>query len=474
MALFGLVVPLACRLTRSLWGRADKRRHLWQLVTRPSYLLRTLRARRAEVLIRWHRAGRVSAARAESLNASPLRFSLHMPLSILPVGLHRMLTDASFAREKLRYIFVRPIVLYFRADARQQWMRDMVEQGRKHHMLTDDDADEILSRMDEPYIQKYLQSLAVHVCTLPVTQVVSVAVAWIYVATHPEMTTQQAAAAVAGILVAFQITPLSPGSLVRGLYVLYLVIRERNFKDYNIAVFLGFFKYIGYLAFPIQMAYRYPVLARFMASHWATGAVHVVPVFGERGALLEHTVFDLFYNHPLTLRRLLYHRAERRKDLPPRTVHVPAVSAMAGSAMVGAVGAFFHLARAVPQVVDLWPVALPAALVTGWLAARWAGGLRMGRRIILGTMGGLLAGLVVVAAMIYLGGLRELVGLAIWTTFTFAVFATVGAIAAEIHFPRREWQRYDLQEGLPAEVVDAPAGAERTCPPEGEPVGHPR
>jgi len=51
------------------------------------------------------------------------------------------------------------------------------------------------------------------------------------------------------------------------------------------------------------MTYRYPALARFMAAHWATDAVHIVPVFGERGALLEHWVFCLFYNWPLTIRR---------------------------------------------------------------------------------------------------------------------------------------------------------------------------
>ena len=100
---------------------------------------------------------------------------------------------------------------------------------------------------------------------VPVTQIVSLAVAWIYVAMHPEMPRTEAYAGAAAILVLFQITPISPGSLVRGLYVLYLVIKERNFKDYNIAFTLSFFKYIGYLAFPIQMAYRYPDLARFMA-----------------------------------------------------------------------------------------------------------------------------------------------------------------------------------------------------------------
>ena len=57
-------------------------------------------------------------------------------------------------------------------------------------------------------------------------------------------------------------------------------------------------KYIGYLAFPLQMTTTYPHLARFMASRWATNMVHVIPVFGEKGALLEHWIFDSFFNRP--------------------------------------------------------------------------------------------------------------------------------------------------------------------------------
>jgi len=61
---------------------------------------------------------------------------------------------------------------------------------------------------------------------------------------------------------------------------------------------VSFLKYVGYLAFPLQMTTTYPHLARFMASRWATGMVHVIPVFGEKGALLEHWIFDLFFNQP--------------------------------------------------------------------------------------------------------------------------------------------------------------------------------
>ncbi len=196
----------------------------------------------------------------------------------------------------------------------------------------------------DPFIQKYLKSLAVHVCTLPVTQVVSVLVAIIYVLMHPDMPRGKAYGIGLGIIALFQVLPLSPGSLVRGFYVVYLVVKERNFKDYNIAVFLGFFKYIGYLAFPIQMTYRYPALARFMAAHWATDAVHIVPVFGERGALLEHGVFTLFYNRPLTIRRRMKKRGEMRALLPPRYWHI-VLCAIAGAGIFGMADAFLPQIR---------------------------------------------------------------------------------------------------------------------------------
>jgi hypothetical protein len=102
---------------------------------------------------------------------------------------------------------------------------------------------------------------------------------------------------------------------MRGLYVLYVVIRELNLKDYNLALFLAFFKYVGYLSFPIQMTYRYPTLARFIAGFWATRTVRFVPVFGESGALLEHRVFTLFYNLPLSIRRKLYRERSQNEVL---------------------------------------------------------------------------------------------------------------------------------------------------------------
>ena len=165
--------------------------------------------------------------------------------------------------------------------------------------------------------------------TAPVTQLVAGIHIYIYNTHHPELSGAEKTAISIAIAAMYQLVPISPGSFCRGLYTTCLAIYERNFKDYNIALFLSYFKYVGYLAFPIQMTYHYPAMARFMAAHWATDAVHIVPVFGERGALFEHWIFCLFYNWPLTIRRRMKRISELRADLAVRLWHIPVTSVVA-------------------------------------------------------------------------------------------------------------------------------------------------
>ncbi len=436
------LAPLLTPLVRKVWGRTDYRRHYRKMMTSLRYFLRAGRARIMEALIRWHRAGRISEAKALKISGGLWRYGLHLPLSILPPGLHRFLTDGSYFKQKLIFIFVRPLRLYFNAAAREQWLRDMIAQGNQNGMLTDMEASRIISQIKEPFIQKYLKSLAVHVCTLPVTQIVSVTLAIIYVKLHPELSWQQASVHVGLILGLFQVTPISPGSLVRGLYTTILVLRERNYRDYNIAFWMSFFKYVGYLAFPIQMAYRYPDLARFMAGHWATGAVHIVPVFGEKGAWLEHFVFDAFYNFPLTIRRRMQRRQEFRKALKPRYGHTPLV-VVAGTALLALLDfAYFKVAGKAPALKDVWWLALWAPFFASALVSRMAGGVRLGRRIMLGLFGGGIMGFLYVLAKAFLPPLYTTVNSAartlgqltiksVWHIFLFTLVAVIGAIVAE-------------------------------------------
>jgi len=435
-ALIGLIPLLGVPVQR-VFGQTDWRKHYQKMLTSWDYLRRAFRGRAIEKTIVWHRAGRIDGDGAIRVAESGWCFMEHLTLSILPVGLHRLLTDWEYAKERLHYLFVRPIRLYFNSELREQWLRDMVTEGQQKNILSDEDADIIISQVSEPFIQKYLKSLAVHICTLPVTQIVSVLVALIYVAMHPEMPRAQAWGIGLGIIALFQVVPISPGSLVRGFYVLYLVIREKNFKDYNIAVFLGFFKYIGYLAFPIQMAYRYPVLARFMAGHWANESVHIIPVFGESGALLEHWVFCLFYNWPLTIRRRIQKRVKLRTSMEKRYWHI-GLCAVAAAWIFGIADfAYYRSVGDLPDLKAIWWLSVLVPLVCGAVVTLGCGGATLGKRFVSATVCGVAVAVfyTVLSAMLgHSGGITaaKIVASCMWRIFVFSLFSLLGVIITEL------------------------------------------
>jgi hypothetical protein len=436
-------IPFAGTMFRRLWGRACWRQHYRAILSSGSYAGRAIRASLLERVIVWHRSGRINDAKALKAVRSTRWSVLHLPLSLLPAGLHRFLSEWEYTKDRLQYVFARPVRLYFNAGLREEWLREMVADGIEGHLLTTEDANAILSHLDEPFIQKYLKSLAVHICTLPVTQIVSFSIALAYVLMHPDMPRAQAYGVGLGIIALFQVIPVSPGSLARGLYVVYLVVRERNFRDYNIAVFLGFFKYIGYLAFPIQMTYRYTALARFMAAHWATGAVHAVPVFGESGALLEHKVFTLFYNVPLTVRRKMNLRARLRSAIAPRYWHIPACSCALAALLALVEYAFLRTAGRFPSLSDVWWAMAPLPLVCGAAVTLAAGGARLPKRFLGGVACGTIAGVLSAAAATviqYQGGFVASAFAVhfVWRAFIFSLGSAAGVLLTEVMLPDPE------------------------------------
>ncbi len=433
------LLPFVGRAIVKTWGEANYRRHYGSLLTNAGYLRRAFKGKMLERVIVWHRAGRIDQHKAPKVASSGLSFFGNTVASFLPLGIHKCLTDTAYLKARLYHLTIRPIRLYFDAELREEWLRDMVSDGQKKRIISQDDADTILSRIKEPFIQKYLKSLAVHVCTVPVTQVVSVLVAIAYVLLHPEMPRAQSWAIGVGIIALFQVVPISPGSLVRGFYVVYLVVRERNFKDYNIAVFLGFFKYVGYLAFPIQMAYRYPTLARFMAAHWATEAVHIVPVFGENGALLEHKVFTWFYNVPLTLRGRMRRRAEDQSNSPSRIWHVIPLAAIGASALISTQYYYGQRIGHVPTLAEIWWAMLMLPLLCGSIATLSAGGATLGRRLIGATLCGVFTGVFFSLTAFGIAGWVstpvEIVAGTVWVVFILSVLSPIGALVTELVLP---------------------------------------
>ncbi|MGZ5554967.1 MAG: hypothetical protein ACXW3H_04360, partial [Candidatus Aminicenantales bacterium] len=409
------------------------------------YFRRAFRGHVAEALVGWHRSGRVSEERALAIAEKPWLYIVNRPLAFLPAGFHRFLTDKAYFKERLYLMFVKPVQLYFKPAVREKWLKDMVEEGRKNRMLSDEDAKGILAQIDEPYIQKYLKSLAVHMATLFLSETVFLTIAVVYILGHPEFGWAEATARAALIIGAFNLLPVSPGSLVRGIYVIGLCIKEKNIRDYRLALPVSFFKIIGYLAFPLQMAYRFPELARFMAGHWATEAVHIVPVFGERGAWLEHAVFDGFYNYPLSLGIRIKKRDELAAANRPRWWAIP-LAALIGSGLVTLVDLLFvRSAGRVPVLKDVWWAVFFAPIAAGFLASLWSRRNKMGKRLVAGIASGALVGLCYGLVNTFLApafpGLAATAGTAavdgapalgiLWKTFIFALLAIPGAFLAE-------------------------------------------
>ena len=301
------VVPLLGRAALKLWGRAATRRHLGLCLTSFGYLWRAWRGSRIETLVIWHRRGRVCDGRAFGLVHRPVRYWLQrILLGWLPPTWHRFLMEPAYARARIRET-VGFAVRFLRVPSfREEWLLEQVGLGCREGMLTETEARTVSAQIKDPYIQKYLRCLAVHICTVPITQVVMVLVgsavaAYYLVYGGLGWVESVSYGTAAGALI--QLSPISPGSIARGLFVLYLMVRERDVRNYYIAAPVSFLHVVGYLAFPLQMVKHDPALARFMAGRWAKSVVHVIPVFGERGGLLEHVVFDVFFNLPLSLKR---------------------------------------------------------------------------------------------------------------------------------------------------------------------------
>jgi hypothetical protein len=430
------LVPILGAVFQKYIGRPDYRSHYRKIFLQPGYLGRAISARRCESLLDWYRSGRVSEETTGRISRSYGLYFYHLLLAVLPVTVHRMLSDAQFLRRKLYLFFVRPVRIYFDEGERRLWLQEMVTDGKERGIISSEDESEILSQVNDPYIHRYLRSLAVHVALSPTTHVVSAALAGYYLLTHPDMPRAQAYAVATGIIALFQVIPISPGSLARGVYVLFVAIKEKNFKDYSIALVMAFFKYIGYLAFPVQMAYRYPAMARFMAGYWATNMVHIVPVFGESGALLEHKIFRLFYNLPLTLRRKMGEREALRRLHPSRSWHAAFIVII--FAFLGAYldSSIILMTGSVPTIGQIAPALVISGFLGGFLVNLGSGGASYRKRLVLAVSSGLAFGALLTILsyslsphLLYEASL--FLSRTVWVSFITATLSTLGSVTAE-------------------------------------------
>jgi hypothetical protein len=276
-------------------------------VSSAAYLVRAMKGRRIETLVAWQRQGRVGDDRVVKLVDRPVRYWAERILfGWLPARWHRLMTEPSHAWKSIREAVSFTVKFLRTPSFREECLLEQVRMGRKEGVLSGAEADRIENEVKDPYIQKYLRCLAVHACTVPVTKVAMVVLGTAvtaYCLAYKQLGWAESMALGIAAAAALQLMPVSPGSITRGLFVIYMMIKDRDIKSYCIAAPVAFLHVVGYLAFPLQMVSSNPALARFLAARWTRKMVQLVPVFGESGGLLEHWAFDCLFNLPLSIRR---------------------------------------------------------------------------------------------------------------------------------------------------------------------------
>jgi hypothetical protein len=191
------------------------------------------------------------------------------------------------------------------------------------------------------------------------------------------------------------------------------------------------------------MTYRYPALARFMAGHWATEAVHVVPVFGERGALLEHKIFNLFYNWPLTIRRRMRIRSEMRAAMRPRYWHIVLCAMVASVIFTIFDIQYLEKFGDLPNLKVIWGFAVIVPLLIGIVSTLGAGGAPLYKRIAGAALCGVAVGVFSAVVSGLLGanapvGVSTIAITSIWRAFAFTLVSVLGVLWTEIKMPEPE------------------------------------
>lgn len=231
-------------------------------------------------------------------------------LITLPPSWQMFFTDWAVAKDSLRRLFTSPFKYIFNVSHRRKvnldWIHERTEEDIRHGYVGKEDAKIFESIAGADAMQQYITGIMFTAAVKPVSEIVLVvAGAEFLKIAHEARTLQHIGWWMLPAAVA--IAMISPAGVLRFGYCLVQWARNRH-VPYGIATALAYIRGVGDLAFMVQIAKTYPQFSGYLLTSSLCHLVNMVPVFGERGGLLNIWVATVFLSWPASLKALLRER----------------------------------------------------------------------------------------------------------------------------------------------------------------------
>jgi hypothetical protein len=245
----------------------------------------------------------VDEKHAEFLTRNPVLFLLErFTIGFLPIVLHRVILRPAriWAGIRTGFLFLKNFITS--PEFREQWFLNEIAAGEKDGMLTTEERAHLEGVVKDPFIVRYLKCLGVHFATVPITQIVSVICSvpiwavWLltkrtFVGRGPRRLRPDGCALSGN-------ADFTRFHLPRRLCGLSDDQRTQPARlHHRRPRFLFKIRRLPRLPAPDDhhLPAPCPLYGQPLGHQYGT---HVIPVFGEKGALMEHWIFDSFFNRP--------------------------------------------------------------------------------------------------------------------------------------------------------------------------------
>jgi hypothetical protein len=303
-------MPLIGGVMMHWLGDVSFRQHVRRFWCDASYRRDTLRRQRSCDLLEWKAQGRISQEHAEILAGSIISYLMDkIILSYLPGGLQRFVTDPGVRKNVVQGLIIQPVRLLVDVGFRRIWLDEILAQQMQKGIITKLQVERLHDQVSERRLQGFLRDLGLTIALELFAKLLYLVLVMYGLRTRNFLPLGIAA-----------FGPIAPSGILRAVYVLVelivdlpAILRQKEHKLFwtrLLGLVTAPWRLVGNLFAPLEMFTYYNEMSLVLGDYLVSKMVRVVPVLGGRGMILEFWAFNLTFNLPLSIRKMLEERVK--------------------------------------------------------------------------------------------------------------------------------------------------------------------